>query len=315
MKPANYTGKIIGVFCLAAAFIVAITFGTAFGAPPPTDDSNSILGAHDDGGRGCRMCHTPHTPSLATKPEANAEDQEVALWGQSVSPDYGATLRFGDSDNYVEISPSLGLSASEEIIGVLLCLSCHDGNLTPQNMMSSQSYARKMGLLQNPPLQPIPTFLSDDGLSMGEMSIDHPLGTEATIPLVDGLVFSNGMFSVVPGSPYARFVANYGFPALAPGKRLMPYGINSAGKPYVLCTTCHNQHVMFGYASTATSPIGGDGGGRSYTTYFFANGPYDPGFDTIPGTRAPSTAQFCRQCHFNIANEGNNSHGIRTASF
>jgi hypothetical protein len=61
------------------------------------------------------------------------------------------------------------------------------------------------------------------------------------------------------------------------------------------------------------NPIGGDGGGRVYGTYFFVNGPYDPKFDTVPSTRATPTAQFCRQCHMDLANEGNNSLDIRTA--
>jgi hypothetical protein len=54
----------------------------------------------------------------------------------------------------------------------------------------------------------------------------------------------------------------------------------------VLCTTCHNQHLMAVYPSTATSPIGGDRGGRLYSTSFF-NGPYNPEFDNAPGSRAP----------------------------
>jgi hypothetical protein len=107
-------------------------------------------------------------------------------------------------------------------------------------------------------------------------------------------------------------VANYGWPALAPGKWSNPTGVNAAGKPYVLCTTCHNQHVMTVYTSSAASPIANDGGGKFYATYFFVNGPYNPNVNNIANTNAPSTAQFCRQCHFGEANEANNTNNITT---
>lgn len=270
----------------------------------------SILGVHNNGGRGCAGCHAPHTGL----PGATAEAGGIALWGQNAIPSYGSTVRLGGPDNYVELRPARVASPGEEIAGVLLCLSCHDGNLTPQTMMPSQSYARKVGLLGNPGRQPLPTLLVDSAFG-GEYSFDHPSGPDATITLSDGLVFTNGEFSVVPGSPYARFVENYGLPTLTRGVRSVPYGVNGAGQPYLLCTTCHNQHLMTVYPSTAASPIGGDGGGRLYSTYFYANGPYSPKFDTAPGTRAPSTAQFCRQCHLDLSNEGNNSLNIRTAFY
>jgi hypothetical protein len=66
------------------------------------------------------------------------------------------------------------------------------------------------------------------------------------------------------------------------------------------------------YPSTAESPISGDGGGRFYTALFFANGPYSQKFDTAVSNRAPSSAQFCRQCHINVANEGNNTLNVWT---
>ena len=72
------------------------------------------------------------------------------------------------------------------------------------------------------------------------------------------------------------------------GKVLESYGVNSAGKPYVVCTTCHNQHVMTVYTSSVASPIPGDGGGKFYATYFFVNGPYNPNLQTYAQS-APST--------------------------
>ena len=278
-------------------------------------DAANILGVHNDGGRGCAGCHAPHSGGFLGSETGDSETREVApgvaLWG-SANPSYGEMVRLSDTENYVEVPPARVASPSEDVIGILLCLSCHDGNLTPQTMTSGQSYARRMGFLGKPGRQPIPSLLADD--MPASNNVEHPLGPDATITLSDGLVFANGAFGVIPGSPYARFMANYGLPVLAPGKRFPPYGgVNGAGQPYLLCTTCHNQHLMTTYPSTTTSPIAGDGGGRSYGTNFFANGPYNSEFDKVPGNRAPSTAQFCRQCHMDLANEGNNTLNIPTA--
>ena len=139
-----------------------------------------------------------------------------------------------------------------------------------------------------------------------------PVGVNANISSGNGLVYANGTFTVTPGSPYAQFVANYGWPALAPGKWSNPYGVNAAGQPYVACTTCHNQHVMTVYTSSKSSPIANDGGGKFYATYFFVNGPYNPNINTVANTKAPSTTQFCRQCHFGESNEANNTNNITT---
>ena len=262
----------------------------------------SVLGPHGAAGRGCGACHAAHSGSLDS---GVSESSNLGLWGREATPDYGAKMLFGVPEKYVEVSPSHITSASEEVAGILLCLSCHDGNLTPQTMMPSQSYQSKIGLLSSPAWQPIPTLLSD-------YYFEHPLGPDATITLTAGLVFTNGIFSVTPGSPYARFVDNYGLPALARGKRSTPYGVNQAGQPYLLCTTCHNQHSAEVYPSSATSPIDGDGGGRSYRTIFYVNGPYNPKFDEVPSNRAASTTQFCRQCHFSSSNEGNNTYIVPT---
>ncbi len=123
-------------------------------------------------------------------------------------------------------------------------------------MMQNWSYEQQIGLLTNTTYgsQKIPTLLGNDGTTAGNYTNDHPVGQNATISSGSGLVFANNTFTVTPGTPYAQFVANYGWPALAPGKWSNPWGINGAGKPYVVCTTCHNQHVMTVYTSTAYEP-------------------------------------------------------------
>lgn len=273
-----------------------------------------VLGAHNNQGRGCAGCHAPHSGSFGSGHGGGADAGSYALWGQDASPLYGKTIAFGDNGTYTETLPASISTGSTEVGGILLCLSCHDGNVTQSNMMTNQSYEQRIGLLTNTTYgsKPIPTLLGNDGTTAGNYTNDHPVGQLADISTGSGLVFDGTKMSVTAGTPYAQFVANYGYPALAPGKWSQPYGVTTGGKPYVVCTTCHNQHVMTVYTSSAASPIVGDGGGKYYATFFFVNGPYNPNLQTYAQTSAPSTTQFCRQCHFGESNEGNNTNNIVT---
>jgi hypothetical protein len=281
-----------------------------------------VLGAHNNGGRGCAGCHAPHSGSLGSGHAGGTDAGSYALWGQDASPLYGKTIAFGDNGRYSEVLPSTITGGSQEVGGILLCLSCHDGNLTASNMMTNQSYEKKIGLLTNTAYGSgdIPTLLGNDGTTANNYNNDHPVGQAATLvshgsPMQGagtGITWSGTAFTVTAGTPYAQFVANYGWPALAPGKWSNPYATTATGTPYVLCTTCHNQHVMTVYTSSAASPIANDGGGKYYATFFFINGPYNPNIDNVANTNAPSTTQFCRQCHFGESNEANNTNNITT---
>ena len=297
---------LIVMFVLAVGGLVM-----AQNATSPVD----VLGAHNNVGRGCAGCHQPHSGAFGSGHKGAADSGSYALWGQDASPLYGATVQFGDGGSFSEVLPNGIATGSQEVGGILLCLSCHDGNLTAKNMMANQSYEQKIGLLTNTAYgsQPIPTLLGNDGTTAGNYQNDHPVGQAANISTtMPGLTFSGTKFTLTPGTPYAQFVANYGYPALAPGKWSQPYGVTAGGKPYVLCTTCHNQHVMTVYTSSAASPIANDGGGKYYATFFFVNGPYNPNINTVANANAPSTTQFCRQCHFGESNEANNTNGITT---
>jgi hypothetical protein len=308
MEVVNFMKKAI----LVIAFVVAVA-GLMM-AQNWSSPGVDVLGAHNNNGRGCAGCHQPHSGAFGSGQKGAADSGSYALWGQDASPLYGKTIAFGDDGSFTELLPSTLAGGSQEVGGILLCLSCHDGNLTPKNMMANQSYEQKIGLLTNTAYgtQPIPTLLGNDGTTAGNYTNDHPVGTNATIRAGSGLVWSGKSFTVTAGSPYAKFVANYGWPALAPGKWSSPWAINAAGQPFVLCTTCHNQHVMTVYTSSASSPIANDGGGKYYATYFFVNGPYNPNINTATNANAPSTTQFCRQCHFGEANEANNTNNIPT---
>ena len=273
-------------------------------APPAVD----VLGAHSISGRGCLGCHAPHISSPALE---SGQRGNLPLWGESSAPAYGATLNFGEGGHMIEATPASLTASDSEISGILLCLSCHDGNITPQNMMAGQSYEQRVGLRPSVRRQaPLPTLMGDE--LAGSLAVDHPLGVDAQIEVGNGLEFADGAFSVKPGTPYAKFVANYGWPTLAPIRRSNPYGIDSEGNPYLVCTTCHNQHAMSVYVARPGSPIKGSSDGQDYTTYFFVNGPYDPNIYRDGHRISTSNIQFCRQCHFSIANEGNNTTNVPT---
>jgi len=280
-----------------------------------------VLGAHNNQGRGCAGCHAPHSGAFGSghTPKGNPSDSGTyALWGQDASPLYGVTLKFGDSGRYVEVLPSSIAAGTIDASGILTCLSCHDGNLTYTNMMQDYAYEQRIGYLTNTTYGggQIPTLLGNDGTGAGDYLNDHPVGVNATISTTaNGLVWANNTFTVTPGSPYAIYVSNYGWPALAPQAHGVGYGINSSGKPYVACTTCHNQHVMTVFTATSKNPIAGNSSGF-YATMFFINGPYNPNiqatWNASNGAIAPSATQFCRECHFSEANESNNTFNIPT---
>jgi len=284
----------LGVVVLILAVSVLARAQSEDSSAPPSVD---ILGVHEDSGRGCIGCHAPHTNFV------RAEGLE-ALWGWG-SPDYGRKLVIAEDGQVAEVQPSKFATQASEVDGVVLCLSCHDGNLTPISMVVGESYLRKLaGSAERRGIHVAgPTNV---------FNIDHPLGVGATIEVGEGLKFSNGVFSVTPGTPYAEFVANYGWPTLAPMRRANPYGIDAEGKPYLVCTTCHNQHAMSVYQSRAASRIAKDDGDQSYRTAFFLNGPYNTNVTNVNSRDAASNVQFCRQCHFHLTNEANNAPNIRT---
>ncbi len=297
--------------CIAAAMLLflVVPLGSSAQTYPPDTALADLLGPHGDGPRGCAVCHASRSGYSAVESSEGSENNLTPLWGADGSPDYGAAVSLAEETHFVNVSSSPQPYASREVSGVLLCLSCHDGNLTPQNMLQSWSYEYQMGLLALTPFstQKIPSLLTRDEAPVE----DHPIGVGAPINPGGGLVFSEGKFSVVPNSPYAQFIANYGWPSLASGTRSSAYGLSNAGEAYALCTTCHDQHVRNVYVSGGSSPIAGDASGKFYTTYFFLNGPYDP-TTKLAGHPTTSSEQFCRQCHFDLSNEANNNLKAKT---
>ena len=100
-----------------------------------------VLGAHNGYGRGCVMCHAPHSGAFGNGVAASGDPQNgmYALWGQDLTPLFGQTFNFsGDgAAKYPVTLPSAGgiTSAHDANTVILFCLSCHDGLLTKVGMM------------------------------------------------------------------------------------------------------------------------------------------------------------------------------------
>jgi cytochrome c553 len=189
-------------------------------------------------------------------------------------------------------------ATTPDVGGILTCLSCHDGNWAKGAMMQNKVYETVPATYAS---NNIPTLLGNDGNGLGDYLNDHPVGLNAVIGCGGtydwDCTIANGAIQMT-GANSSKFVTNYGF-------FVRPSAYN--GKPTVMCTTCHNQHLMNVVSITASTKSGLAKG--YYQTMFFIRAPYNPGSTTIG---ANTTAQFCRQCHGGEANEMNNGSAITT---
>ncbi len=299
------------------------------------------LGAHQNGGKGCVGCHAPHSGARGNGGNAAAGGGPVtdpntgnfALWGEDLGPLYGQTLGFGDNGSYAITLPADSITNEDLTTGVMMCLSCHDGNIAKGAMMANQSYEQSAGLL--PPNtygpNPIPTLLGNDGTAAGNYNNDHPIGPLATLKAVgvsSHLTLTTCGANATPcleptagDTAYLAFYNHYGAfnitqkntgAGFYSGGRttgvVIPAGAANADTAYVVCTTCHTPHSMYVFSgnvrNSATS--------GNYPTYFFIVAPYNPGAPIPDGTKASSATQFCRQCHFTGAGGSNEGSGILT---
>jgi hypothetical protein len=160
----------------------------------------------------------------------------------------------------------------------------------------------------------IPTLLGNDGTGAGNYLNDHPVGTNAVMgcgaPYNWDCTITGSTVSMT-GPNSKAFVNNYGF-FVKPAS----YSFNTwnsttnvtttTTEPIVVCTTCHNQHLMNVVSVTAKNSGMTPG---YYQTMFFLVGPYNPNTTTA---KSNQTAQFCRQCHGGEANESNGTYSIPT---
>jgi nitrate/TMAO reductase-like tetraheme cytochrome c subunit len=268
----------------------------------PTSD---VLGAHLNYGRGCPACHAPHSGVYGNGGAKTADTTagNIALWGQDVGDLFGKTIVTGQSEHgsYSETLPASWDQTRPDTAGLLTCLSCHDGNYAQGAMMKNtvwESLPSTYGTYNT-----IPTLLGADPTGTGNYLNDHPVGTNAIVGCGgtydwDCTIDATGKI-LMTGTGSSAFVKNYGF-------FVSTKAYNN--QPTVMCTTCHNQHLMnaFTIKSGATNtglPAG------TYATMFFLRGPYNP---WSSGANVNQTAQFCRQCHGGEANEMNGGLTIPT---
>ena len=279
-------------FLIAAMFVVTTGFAAAQITTPTTD----VLGAHLNYGRGCAACHAPHSGVFGNGNAKTADPSagNIALWGEDVSSLYGKSFTSGMSEHSsaVEVLPTSLSAGTPDVAGVLMCLSCHDGNLATGAMMKNQVYETLPATYGK--LNAIPTLMGNDGSGLGNYLNDHPVGMNAVMTCQgtydwDCTIDGSGKVQMT-GPNSSKFVQNYGF--------FVSPGVKGGTTPVVMCTTCHNQHLM-NVVKVTNGPKSGLPSGN-YATMFFIRAPYNPASTTAGSNQ---TAQFCRQCHGAEANE------------
>jgi hypothetical protein len=288
-------------FLIALMFLTVAGLGMAQITTPSTD----VLGAHLNYGRGCAACHAPHSGAYGNGNAKTADPTagDAALWGEDVGSLYGKTITTGQTlqgTSYVEVLPTSLTATTPDVAGLLTCLSCHDGNYAEGAMMKNKVYETlppTYGIANT-----IPTLLGNDGSTVGNYLNDHPVGLNAVMGCGgqynwDCTISASGAVQMT-GAASSQFVTNYGF-FVSPGV----YN----NQPVVVCTTCHNQHLMNVVKVTNGKTSGLPSG--TYATMFFLRGPYNPASGT---TGSNQTAQFCRQCHGGESNEMNGSTAVTT---
>ncbi|MGB7549556.1 MAG: hypothetical protein WBM14_17600 [Terracidiphilus sp.] len=285
------------ILLIAMMFITAAAFAAAQITAPTTD----VLGAHLNYGRGCTACHAPHSGASGNGANHSGDTTtgNIALWGEDVGNLVGKTITTGQSEHgsYAETLPGFATGGAE-VTGLLTCLSCHDGNYAQGAMMKNAVYEMLPGTYGT--FNTIPTLLGNDGTGLGNYLNDHPVGAKAIIgcntPTAayywDCTVSATG--TITPGPNMTKFIASYGW--------FVKPGVINGSTPIVVCTTCHNQHLMNVVPVTNGKNSGLKTG--TYATMFFVIGPYNPASGT---TGSNQTAQFCRQCHGGESNEMNGS--------
>jgi hypothetical protein len=276
---------------LASLLLAFSTVAVAQITTPGTD----VLGAHLNYGRGCTACHAPHSGASGNGTARTldpASTHNSILWGEDVSSLYGKTITTGGG-KFVEVLPASMSANTPDVSGMLTCLSCHDGNFAPAAMMKNKVYETlpsTYGMRSQ-----IPTLIGSSTISAGSFVTEHPMGLSANIHC-GGSAWDcadiNGAIAM-RGTSSSHFVSSYGF--------FVKPGVYN-NRAVIVCTTCHDPHVMNVVKITQNSNSGLPPG--NYATMFFLRAPYNPS-NTNPMSN--QTAQFCRQCHGDKSNEMNGS--------
>jgi hypothetical protein len=265
---------------------------------------NDVLGAHNGYGRGCVMCHAPHSGASGNGIGTSTDPQNgmYALWGQNLTPLFGKTYDFsGDgAAKYPVTLPASGTitSAHDANTIILFCLSCHDGVTAVVGMMKGQT-------VETLPIVggTAPTLLAKAAPSGGAAyNNDHPVGGSAYVSCGGQYNWdcTGGGNTNVPitmnGTNSSQFMTNYPGSFWNGGGNPLASFNSGAVVNAVTCTTCHDQHSMTAYSNTK----------GNFATMFFVKGNY------VPTTGGNNVAQFCRNCHGGESNESHGVYGVPT---
>jgi hypothetical protein len=290
--------------------VVLVTTVVAMAQYTP-NQTVDVLGAHGGYGRGCVMCHAPHSGSegngtVAAYTSKDPNNGMYALWGQDLTPLYGLTFNFAGDGNsptaaYPVTLPTAGTLAANlhDPNGVvLLCLSCHDGVTAVVGMMKGTTVESLPIVGGN-----APTLLAKaapGGSAPLAYNNDHPVGDYAILSCGghgwDCVSSGPTVKIAMTGTASSAFLNNY-LPSFW-NSTSYPLSKTSSGSTVnaVTCTTCHNQHSMTAYANSK----------GTWNTMFFIKGYYNP----TAGSN--SVAQFCRNCHGGESNEMNGVMNVLT---
>jgi len=194
-----------------------------------------VMGAHENGGRGCAGCHAPHNQARGNGGSTKSgygtfADAQGGLWGEDTSAiltsySGGITFNAGNSHHSGVLTWGVtggGLTAAtawtdSTYTGVATCLSCHDGAVSQGAMMSGVSYEQYFGLLNGVGIginsarnvgtgaavqlygnNPIPTFLGVTTSTPNGYASTHPVGQTANAGAALSTVLTTASYGLAP---------------------------------------------------------------------------------------------------------------------
>ena len=329
----TYTGNIIGVLNYIPNY--------------------DVMGAHENGGRGCAGCHAPHNgaPGNGGSNQGTTGTFTYAqggLWGQDTSAILaaGATITFngGNSLHSGVLTWGNGITLTaanawtdSTYTGVATCLSCHDGHVSTGAMMSGVAYEQTFGLLNGVGIglnstraavnlygpNAIPTFLGSTATTPNGYAGTHPVGQTANAGAALGSVLTTAQYglstAIVNG---ALTIAN--IPANTPfGNFVASYYPGAlAALVAVSGSTIFGQNFVVCTTCHNQHNMAVYGGGQrgesvpAGVTQVRTIFFVNGGYN--PGapydpTHEPSTMRFCQQCHFSFSSEYFGATNVGTA--
>jgi hypothetical protein len=312
-----------------------------------------VMGAHENGGRGCAGCHAPHNQARGNGGTAAGygayTDAQGGLWGEDTSAilsNYagGITFNGGNSHHSGKLTWGNGVAFTaanawkdSTYTGVATCLSCHDGNVSVGAMMSGVSYEWTFGLLNGVGIglnstrsaialygpNPIPTFLGSTATTPNGYASTHPVGQSANAGAVLGTVLTTAGYGLSAAITNASLNVA-AIPANTPYGNFVASYYPGAVTSLVALSGSTNFAQNFVVCTTCHNQhnMAVYGGGQrnesvpAGVTQVRTIFFVNGGYN--PGapydpTHEPSTMRFCQQCHFSFSSEYFGATNVGTA--